>query len=68
MSKHEEIITFEVKKNTNGRKVWIITECNYDPEIIGDITMCGVPRTDDLPIGTKRTVVTTMIIPKEENT
>lgn len=37
---------------------------NYDSEIVGDATTCGVPRTDDLPIGTKRTVVTTTIIPK----
>lgn len=62
-----EIISFEVKENTHGRKVWYITECNYDPEIIGDITMCGVPRTDDLPIGTKRIVVTTTIIPLQKS-
>lgn len=59
----EEIIVFRIKMNGRGRKVWEIIECNYDPESIGCITTCGVPRTDDLPVDTIRKVVTTTTLP-----
>jgi len=43
-----------VQKNTKQRKVWVVTRCDDDPELIGTVLDCGNPgRAEDYPIGSE---------------
>jgi hypothetical protein len=53
-----EVTVLEVIKKKN--KVWVITRCDSQPELVGEVTGSGVPcRAKDAPIGTTYQMITT---------
>ena len=45
------------------KKVWKVIECE-DEEILGEIVVCGLPRAENYPIGSRRIAMT--IIPNKK--
>lgn len=43
-----------------GKKRWIVVENDSDPESVGETTACGLPRAQDMPIGTTYETILTL--------
>ena len=58
------VTTCRVEKNpSTGRKRWIVIRNDFDPESVGETTICGMPfRPEEVPVGTL--IVTTVTIPE----
>ncbi len=51
----------------NGKKYWVVTRNDYDPESVGETTACGLPvPAKDAPVGT--VFESTLMIPKLRET
>lgn len=58
----KSITICKVVKGKDGRKRWIVTFNDYDPESVGEATVSGLPcQASDVPEGT--TFKTTLTIP-----
>ena len=58
----EQVTICRVEMGNKGHKVWKVVRCDQDPGVVGEMTVCGLPRAGVLPLGTEQTV--TLKIPE----
>ena len=58
-----DVTELEVREGKRGKKVWVITRNDDQPDVVGEVTACGIPvRAELCPIGSKYTC--TLFIPE----